>query len=190
VIGLPQRARPRRAGRALDAGTLLEAVGQRRLGELAGRAQPGEEVVGAAAGQRAAQERNDAAAERGVADADPAVERERDLELAEDLRDERRVVARLAQDDRDVLGREAAFADQAGDMGGDELEFGALAPAFEQLQRVAGVGPLRARAVPGARSARRGRAARRARARAPSAPGRSRRGRRRRRGPARRPARP
>ena len=140
VVGLPQRPRLRRGRRPLDAGALLEAIGQPGARELARRAQPGEQVVGAAGGQRAAQQGDDAAPERGVPGDDRALQREGDLERAEDLREQRGVLARLAHDDRDVLGREALLGDQPRDVGGDQLELGALAAALEQQQRIAGVG--------------------------------------------------
>ena len=49
MVGLPQRPRLRGRRRPLDAGALLEAVGQVGPRELARGAQPGEQVVGAAA---------------------------------------------------------------------------------------------------------------------------------------------
>ena len=140
MVGLPQRPRRARARRPLDACALLETVGQAGALELARGAQPGQQVVGAARGQGAAQQGDEAAAERGVAGRDRALEREGDPELAEDLRQQGGVLARLAHDDRHVLGREAALADQARDVRGDELELGALAAALEQQQRVAGIG--------------------------------------------------
>jgi hypothetical protein len=131
VVGLPQRARLRRRRLSLDAGALLEAVGQVGPRELARGAQPGEQVVGAAGRQRTAQQRDEAAPQRGVTGRDGAVERVRDLELAEDLLEQRRMLARLAQDDRDVLGREGALADQPRDVRGDELDLRALPAALE-----------------------------------------------------------
>ena len=50
------------------------------------------------------------------------------------------MLARLAQDDRDVLGREALLGDQARDVRGDQLELGALAAALQQQQGVARIG--------------------------------------------------
>ena len=140
VVGLPQRAR-RRGGRGpLDARTLLEAIGEPGALQLARGAQPGEQVVRAAGAQRAAQQGDDPAPERGVPGDDRALQRVGDLERPEDLRQQRGVLARLAQDDRDVLGREALLGDQARDVRGDQLELGALAAALQQQQGVARIG--------------------------------------------------
>ena len=140
MVGLPQRPRRARARRPLDPCALLETVGQSGALELARGAQPGQQVVGAAIGHGAAQQGDEAAAERGVTGRDRALEREGDAELPEDLGQQGGVLGRLAHDDRHVLGREAALADQARDVRGDELELGALAAALEQQQRVARIG--------------------------------------------------
>ena len=67
---LPQRARRRRAARALLARPLLEVVGEPRHLQEAGRAQPGEQVVGGRVVLRAARQRDQPAPERGVAQRD------------------------------------------------------------------------------------------------------------------------
>ena len=80
-----------------------------------------------------------------MAGRDGALEGEGDAELPEDLGQQGGVLGRLAHDDRHVLRREAALADQARDVRGDELELGALAAALEQhdaAARVEGLAPV------------------------------------------------
>ena len=73
-----------------------------------GRAQVGEQVLGGAVGQRAAQQADEAAPERRVAERDAAIERDRHAEGAEDLRQQRGVLGGRAQHDGDLLRRDAA----------------------------------------------------------------------------------
>ena len=106
VLGLPQRrAPPPRRRRPLDARALTSsAVGQlRSRASLPGvRSQASRSSALPRRQQRAAQQRDEAAPERGVPERRCVRSSAYgDLELAEDLLEQRGVLARLAQDDRD-----------------------------------------------------------------------------------------
>ena len=137
--GLPQGPRLGRGPRTGLPRAGFEAVGGRRALELAGRSQPREQVVGRAVEDRAAQQAEHAAAEGRVARGETARECDRDPRRREDVRDQRRALVRAAEDDRDLLGREALLADQPRDVGRDELELGPLAATLEQDDPAAGV---------------------------------------------------
>lgn len=64
---------------------------------------------------------------------------DRHAERPEDLGDERDDGLRRAQDHRDLLGSKALVADEAGRLGGDELQLGALPAALQQRHGAAGV---------------------------------------------------
>ena len=123
--------------RALAAGALLQAVGQAGPRELPGvRSQ----VSRSSALPSSSAQRSSARRPRpsgGVPGGEGRGQREGDSSVAEDLLEQRGVLARLAQDDRDVLGREGRSRISRATCGGDELDLGALAAALEQQQRVA-----------------------------------------------------
>ena len=134
---LPEDAGRVRAAGALLARPCLEAIGELGVLQEAGSAQVCDEVLGAAVGQRAAQQADEPAPERGVAERDAPVQRDRDAVGREDLRQQRGVLGGRAQHDGDLLRRDAP-GDQPRRLGRHELELGALAAALQQGDRVAG----------------------------------------------------
>ena len=139
MLGLPQRARRLRGARARLARGDLERVRELRPAQQAGRAQPRQQILGAAVEQRAAQQPDEPPPERRVAEGDPAVDRDRHAERAEDLHDEGGDRRGVAQHDGDLLRGVALLADEAGDLRCDELELRALAAALQQRDRIPGV---------------------------------------------------
>jgi hypothetical protein len=144
LVQVPARVLPQLAGRVCRAGAAraelrLEAVGQLGLVEVPGRAQVREQIVGRAVATRAAQQREQGAAERRVGERDAAVDRERDAVGVEDLLDDRPVRGRVAEDDGDLAGLRAG-AQKREYLGGDQLDLGALAARREQPHGVARIG--------------------------------------------------
>jgi hypothetical protein len=134
VLLLPRGTRSRGVADALPADAGLEAVGQRAVLQQPGRAQPRDQVVGAAVGQRAAQEREDAAAQRRVAGGDDPRQGDRQLVGAKHRVQQRRRLAQPAVGDRDLL-RRGPLPHQPRDVRGDQLRLGPLAPALQQRDR-------------------------------------------------------
>ncbi|HWI09375.1 MAG TPA: hypothetical protein VNT54_17890 [Solirubrobacteraceae bacterium] len=135
VLLLPQRAYGVGGPRARLARARLQPVGELGTLQQAGRPKVGDEVVGAAVGQRAAREADEAAAERGVPERHAAVQREAQAETAEHLAEQRIVIARSTQHDRDLLRCHALLADQPRRLGRHQLELRALAAALQQRDR-------------------------------------------------------
>ena len=133
---LPERPRPGGSGDAGASHLRLEAVRQRRDVEVAGCAQPGQEVGGRAVGQRRADEPHHRATESRVARGQAAVDGDRDARRGEDPLDERGRLARRAHDHGDLLRRDPA-GEQRRDVLGHELELGALTAALQQGDGVA-----------------------------------------------------
>ena len=138
ALALPQLAG--RSGRpgALLAGPRLQAVGERRLVQEPRRAQPGQEVLGGAVEQRAAQQRDEPRAEWRVPEDRAPLERDRHARGGEHAAQGRRDGRHVACDDRDLLRRDAVLPDQPRDLRGDELELRTLPAALHQGDR--GVG--------------------------------------------------
>ncbi len=146
-----RRLLPRRAGgvevaQRPSAHGQLQLVGQLELSQPAGRAQVGEQIGRArlVGQQRAARQRQQAAAERGVRERHLPVERVRDPVGAEQLLDQRGRARWRAQHDRDLLAGDAV-AQQSQQLRGDQLQLGALAAGDEQADGVAGRGLRRLR---------------------------------------------
>jgi hypothetical protein len=102
------------------------------------RAQPGEEVLGGAVEQRAAQQRDEPRAEWRVPEDSAPLERDRHARGAEHAAQGRRDGSHVACDDRDLLRRDAVLPDQPRDLRGDELELRTLPTALHEGDR--GVG--------------------------------------------------
>ena len=168
ALALPQLAGRRGRPGALLAGPRLQAVGERRLVQEPGRAQPGEEVLGGAVEQRAAQQRDEPRAEWRVPEDSAPLERDRHARGAEHAAQGRRDGRHVARDDRDLLRRDAVLPDQPRDLRGDELELRTLPAALHQGDRGVGGGRVPARRR---RTARRPPAARTAAARGGAARG-------------------
>ena len=138
VLGLPQLACRLRCAHAGLARRDLERVGELGPAQQAGGAQPRKQVGGArVVEQRAAQQGDEPSAQRRVPEGDAALDRDRDAELPEDLRQERRDGRRIAQHDRDLLRRVALLGDEAPDLRRDELELRPLTAALQQRDGVA-----------------------------------------------------
>ena len=119
----------------------LQLVGARGLVELAGRAQPGEQVVGAAGAGGAAQEGEQPAAKAGVRERHRAVDRERDAVGVEHLLHHRRVARGVAEHHRH-LARRGAVAEQREHVRAHQLDLGALAARRVGAHRLARRAPL------------------------------------------------
>ncbi len=118
----------------------LQRVGKRRRAQEPRRAQPRQQVVGAGLGgqQRAARQRQHAAAERGVTELGLVAHRDGDAERAEDRLDQWRVLARAADHDGDLV-RCCPLVDQPLDVRTDELD---LSPRAATAQQAHGAGGL------------------------------------------------
>ena len=112
----------------------LERVGGVRVGQAAGRPQPGQHVGGGAAGQRGARGGEHAGAEPGAAERDPALEAHRHAVALEHLAEHAGLGRPAAHEHGDVLGQDAR-AGQLEDLGGHELRLGALAARLQQPHR-------------------------------------------------------
>ena len=146
--GLPDRARLLGGVRAFAADFRLEAVRQSGLVEQSRRSQPGEKVVGRGlSGERsAAHEREQASAQAGVAQRHASVQREGDLIGAEDLLEQRGVVAGPAQDNGDVTGLDTG-PQQLQQSRSGQFDLGPLAAAHVEADGLAGLHPLPVRLV-------------------------------------------
>jgi hypothetical protein len=126
AVALPALAR---LGSRVHAGAphlRLEAVGEAGHAEEPRRAQVRKQVVGRAARAGRADQCQEAAAEAGVAEAQPAVDRIGDAVRAEDLLEQRRIAPRVAEDDRHVA-RCDAVAEQVEHPRSGKLHLGAFA---------------------------------------------------------------
>ncbi len=110
------------------------------------RAQEGVEVVAVSAEPLEAEEREQRAAESGLAETNAPLERVRDAQPAECRLERRADAVECRADEHDLLRRDPR-AQQVEQLLGDELERAALPCAFEEADRAlelrAGVGPLR-----------------------------------------------
>jgi hypothetical protein len=135
----PQRPRlGRRAGAGLPR-RHLELVGQRGPAQQPGGAQPGEEVLRGPVEERAGEQCEQPAAERGVARGHAALEGVGDAVGLEDAFEQRPARLRAPQDHGD-LPRQDPRAQEAGHVDADELALGPLAAAGQQHDRVARIG--------------------------------------------------
>ena len=112
----------------------VECVGEVRVGEPAGRAQPRQQVRGSASRQRRTRRRHHARAQTRVAQLRPAVEADRHAVRLEHLREHLGGRDAAAHEHRDVL-RQHPVAHQLEHLGGDELGLGALAARLQQPHR-------------------------------------------------------
>ena len=140
VVALPALARLGGRARARAPHLRLEAVGEAGHAEEPRRAQVREQVIGRAVRAGRADQRQQAAAEAGVAEGQPAVDRIGDAVGAEDLLEQRRVAPRVAEDDRHVAGR-YAVAEQLEHPLRGELHLGALAAGGVEGDGGAGADP-------------------------------------------------
>ena len=109
----------------------VERVGRVRVGQPAGRPQPGQQVGGGAAGQGGAGAREHAGAEPRPAERDAPLEADRHAVAVEHLAQHSRLGRAAADEHGDVLGTHAG-AGQLEDLGGDQLGLGALAARLQQ----------------------------------------------------------
>ena len=128
---LPQLASAGGVALAAAAHVGLQAVGQARLAQQSRGAQVGQQVVGAALQQRAAQQRQQPPADTGVGERHRAVHRVRDPVGAEHLLHQRRVARRVAEYHGHVTGRRTG-AQHGDDLGAAQLQLGALAAGAVQ----------------------------------------------------------
>ena len=138
---LPQRAGMRGAVGPLLADGGLEPVGQAGHVQSPWGAQVGEQVVGAAAERGAADQRQQAAPDAGVAERDATVDRVRNPVGAEHLLEQGGVRARPPEHHGHVPGHDA-LAQQLEDARPGELDLGALAAGVVERDRGARVDRL------------------------------------------------
>ena len=141
VLALPQRPSLGGAVSALGAHRRLEPVREPGPAQAPRRAQVGEQVVGAAAERRAADQRQQAAPEARVSERDPPVDRVGDAVGAEHLLEQRGVLARAPKHNGDVAGLDP-LAQQLQDARSGQLDLGALAARAVERDRRAGIDGL------------------------------------------------
>jgi hypothetical protein len=136
----PERAGVRRGARALLADAHLQVVGERGRAQQAGGAQPRQQVVGRPVQERAGEQCEQPAAERGVARGHAALEGVGDAVGLEDAFEQRPARLRAPQDHGD-LPRQDPRAQEAGHVDADELALGPLAAAGQEHDGVPGIRP-------------------------------------------------
>ena len=146
VVALPALARVRGGVGAVAADLGLEAVGEAGDPEEAGRPQVGEHVLGGPVRPGRPDQREQAAPQARVAEAELPVDRVRDPIRAEDLLEQRRVTVRLPEYDRHVTGHDSV-AEQLEHARGGELDLGTLAAGGVEGDGGAGIDALRRRVL-------------------------------------------
>jgi hypothetical protein len=113
----------------------LQPVGEKRIAQPAWSPQVREQVSGGPAWPRAADQRQQPAAERGVADRHEAVDRIRDPVALEDVAGQGGIASGIAEDDRDVAWARPG-AQQREHLGSDQLDLRPGPARREQPNRV------------------------------------------------------